>query len=186
MTGVVYNGIVWDRRIPDHTPGDPVPLTIDAQIEVDPKSRSLIGNGLYEMSVFVASDPEGSDRKSPSFDQVLTPAQMSTNLPRGGPLRISNIKTPPLVVEQLGCGEFRYLCVEFRKGANSNPDYTAEFEQSDREIGSAEDGVVFKKDSLIQCREEPCPGRLLTFFGTFFPKCQGTYIHTSIYFCHTH
>ncbi|KAJ8019767.1 hypothetical protein HOLleu_41489 [Holothuria leucospilota] len=155
--GVIYQGIIWDRRIPDHRPGDPVPLTINAAIEVDPVSRGLSGDGLYEMSVFVASDQDGSDRQTPSFDQVLTPGQMSTKLPAGGPLVINGIMTPPLIAEQLGCAEMRYLCVEFRKGPRANPDYTAEFTQSETEIGSADDNVVFKKNSLIQCREENCP-----------------------------
>lgn len=135
-----------------------MPLTINAAIEVDPVSRGLSGNGLYEMSVFVASDQDGSNRQTPSFDQVLTPAQMSTQLPQGGPLVINGIQTPPLVVEKLGCAEFKYLCVEFRKGDGANPDYTAEFTQSDTEIGSADDDVIFTDNSLIHCREEKCPG----------------------------
>ncbi|PIK42192.1 hypothetical protein BSL78_20957 [Apostichopus japonicus] len=157
--GVIYNGILWDREVPDHTPGDPVPLTINAAIEVDPVSRGLSGNGLYEMSVFVAGEPDGSNRQTPSFDQVLTPGQMATRLPEGGPLVINNIKTPPLVVEKLGCAEFKYLCVEFRKGDSANPDYTAEFTQSEVEIGSADDDVIFTGDSLVHCREEKCPGK---------------------------
>ncbi|PIK51691.1 hypothetical protein BSL78_11411 [Apostichopus japonicus] len=143
--GVVFTELEWSREIPeDHVPGTDSPLFIEASVDVEPYSREVTGVDLWQVSVFASRDMLGNERRDPIYSDVLTPIDAATTLPQGGPLTFPTLETPPFAVDKMGCGEFRYLCVEFQKGDSPIPDFTYE--------------TISGEDTIVKCRPEDCAG----------------------------
>ncbi|XP_071823315.1 uncharacterized protein [Apostichopus japonicus] len=143
--GVVFTELEWSREIPeDHVPGIDSPIFIETSVDVEPYSREVTGVDLWQVSVFASRDMLGNERRDPIYSDVLTPIDAATTLPQGGPLTFPTLETPPFDVDKMGCGEFRYLCVEFQKGDNPIPDFTYE--------------TISGEDTIVKCHPEDCAG----------------------------
>ncbi|XP_071831947.1 uncharacterized protein [Apostichopus japonicus] len=142
--GVVFTELAWSREIPeDHVPGTDSPLfIIEASVDVESYSREVTGVDLWQVSVFASRDMLGNERSDPIYSDVLTPIDAATTLPQGGPLTFPSLETPPFAVDKMGCGEFRFLCVEFQKGDSPIPDFTYDTKSGD--------------DTIVKCHPEDC------------------------------
>ncbi|XP_072174385.1 uncharacterized protein [Diadema setosum] len=141
--GATAIDIDWDAEVGDAPFGQPSPLSIAADINFDPDSPDVNGQDLWSLGVFAATAPDGSGPRRDEITQMLDPFNQAQPLEEGGPLRFDNINTP-FPIDELGCDEYRYLCIEFKKGESPKPDFKFE---------TAGEG-----DTLISCKEQECRG----------------------------
>nr|XP_054751416.1 collagen alpha-1(I) chain-like [Lytechinus pictus] len=142
--GAVATDIEFTPTIGDAPFGQPSPLTIDADVLFDPESPDVAGDGLWQLGVFAANDPTGSGPRRHEVTQTLDPFNQAMPLEEGGPLEFGGIDVPNFPIDDLGCDEYRWLCIEFKKGVSPNPDFGFTTEEGE--------------DSIIKCVEQPCRG----------------------------
>lgn len=154
--GVIARFLTWSSEDGDgdRLPGEKGPIKGDVTVDVIPSSRDLEGNNLWRLSTYASSDPFGTRKVSPVMHQVLTPSKASTSLEDGGPLVFENVETEPYPLDQLGCGEARYLCFELRKSNESDVDFAFE--------------TTTGEDALIECVEQECQSKSVWFVNSGF------------------
>lgn len=142
--GVVATNLDFTREVPDFIPsGQPVPVTIDATIDMEPYSRGVSGACLWKVNMFGSRNNDGSGARQPLSSQILDSYEAAIPLSPGGPLYFENLQAD-FDVSQLGCGEIGYLCLEFTQCDTPNPDFSFE----------ASDGG----ESIVKCQAENCRG----------------------------
>ncbi|XP_038058441.1 collagen alpha-2(V) chain-like isoform X2 [Patiria miniata] len=141
--GVTVTEMDWSYETGTMQYGMPTPLAIDATVRTTPESRELDGTGLWKMNLFGSRNADGSGQRQPERSQILDGFNQARSMPAGGPIQFNDISTR-LPMEDLGCGEYGYLCLEFEKGVYANPRY------SFRTAGPG--------DSLISCKPADCGG----------------------------
>ncbi|XP_030855714.1 alpha-2 collagen isoform X1 [Strongylocentrotus purpuratus] len=141
--GVTAIDIDWEADVGDAPFGQPSPLTLTADINFDPLSPDVNGQGLWQLGVFAATRPDGDGPRRDEISQTLDPFNGAKPLEEGGPLEFDNVLTN-FPIDELGCDDYRYLCVEFKQGVAPTPGYKFETQAG--------------TDSIISCREQPCRG----------------------------
>ncbi|XP_022088425.1 uncharacterized protein LOC110978062 isoform X2 [Acanthaster planci] len=141
--GVTVTDMDWSYETGQMQYGMPTPLSIDATVRTTPESRELEGTGLWKMNLFGSRNADGSGQRQPQRTQILDPYNQAKALPAGGPVQFNDVNTR-LAMEDLGCGDFQYLCLEFEKGDYADPRY------SFRTAGPG--------DSIINCKSVDCGG----------------------------
>ncbi|XP_030828654.1 uncharacterized protein LOC575485 isoform X1 [Strongylocentrotus purpuratus] len=141
--GATATDIEWEPEIGDAPFGQPSPLTIDADVLFDPDSPDVVGDGLWQLGVFAANSPDGDGPRRHEVTQLLDPFNEALPLEDGGPLEFGKLDVD-FPIDDIGCDEFRWLCVEFKKGEAPTPDFKFETETGE--------------DSIISCKEQPCRG----------------------------
>lgn len=147
--GVIARFLTWSPKNDDNADrviGEKYPITGDVIVDVVPSSRDLKGNDLWQLSTYASTDPTGNKKLTPVFRQVLNPAKASTPLSDGGPLVLEDVVTEPYPVDELGCGEAKYLCFELQKSNGSDVDFAFETTAGD--------------DALIECIRQECESEL--------------------------
>ena len=140
----------WSREAGKIQYGIPTPLTISAEMSSTPASPALSGTGLWKMNLFGSSNMDGSGARISERTQILDRSNQAKPLVEGGvPVEFTDIKTD-FPMEEIGCGEVNYLCLELTKGDRPNPKYP--FVTSTGE------------DSVINCKEGECRGIIICFF----------------------
>ncbi|XP_022088426.1 collagen alpha-1(II) chain-like [Acanthaster planci] len=140
--GATFSGMSWSREVGQQQYGLPAPLTIDAQVTATPDSPSVDGTGLWKMNIFGSRSMNGSGVRQNERTQILDGFNQGKSLSAGGgPLEFSDIQTR-FPLDDLGCGEYKYLCLEFTKGDNANPDYSY--------------ATTTGAQSIINCLPEKC------------------------------
>ncbi|XP_041458867.1 uncharacterized protein LOC121410685 isoform X2 [Lytechinus variegatus] len=148
--GATAIDVDWDLEVGDGPFDEPLPLTIDADVLFEPDSPDVNGDGLWQLGVFAAKNPEGSGPRKDEVTQVLDPLDQSVPLDEGGPLPLDDVDFP-FPINEVGCSDYNYLCVEFKKGEAPSPDFKFETQSGE--------------DSIISCKEQPCRGALPFFFN---------------------
>ncbi|XP_063953953.1 uncharacterized protein LOC129255585 isoform X2 [Lytechinus pictus] len=151
--GATAIDVDWDLEVGDGPFDEPIPLTIDADVLFEPDSPDVNGDGLWQLGVFAAKNPEGSGPRKDEVTQVLDPLDQSVPLDEGGPLPLDDVDFP-FPINEVGCSDYNYLCVEFKKGEAPSPDFKFETQSGE--------------DSIISCKEQPCRGALPPFFPSIF------------------
>ena len=123
--------------------GMATPLTIDATVRTTAESRELQGTRLWKMNLFGSRSADGSGQRLPQRTQVLDGYNQAIGMPAGGPVQFTDVSTS-FPMEQLGCGEFKYLCMEFTQGDSPDPQYAF------RTSGSG--------DTIVSCKSADCGG----------------------------
>ncbi|XP_063953209.1 uncharacterized protein LOC129257173 isoform X2 [Lytechinus pictus] len=141
--GATATDIEWEPEIGIAPFGQPSPLTIDTEVLFDPESPDVIGDGLWELGVFAANSPDGIGPRRHEVTQTLDPFNEALPLEDGGPLDFGKLDVD-FPIDEVGCDEFRWLCVEFKKGESPTPDFKFETESGE--------------DSIISCKEQRCRG----------------------------
>eukprot|EP00057_Strongylocentrotus_purpuratus_P020317 XP_011674791.1 PREDICTED: uncharacterized protein LOC100893890 isoform X2 [Strongylocentrotus purpuratus] len=149
--GATAIDVEWDFDIGDAPFEDPAPLTIDADVLFEPDSPNVDGDGLWQLGVFAAKNPEGSGPRKDELTQILDPLDESTPLDEGGPLNLDDVEFP-FPINEVGCGEYNFLCVEFKKGEAPSPEFKFETQG--------------EGDTIISCKEQPCRGALLLLLNS--------------------
>ena len=140
----------WSREAGKIQYGIPTPLTISAEMSTTPDSMPMSGTGLWKMNLFGSSNMDGSGERVSERRQILDDPNQAKPLVDGSvPVEFTDIGTD-FPMEEIGCGEVNYLCLELTKGDRPNPDYP--FVTSTGE------------ESVINCKEEECRGIIICFF----------------------
>ena len=136
----------WERTVGKMKYGVPTPLTIDATVGTAADSSELEGSGLWKMNIFGSENMDGSGKRKPLKSQILkADDQAKPLISPGNPMDFSGISTS-FPIEDVGCGELSYLCLEFESGDSPNPSYAF--------------GTSTGEDSLISCKAEECKGEI--------------------------
>ncbi|XP_033624437.1 uncharacterized protein LOC117287918 isoform X2 [Asterias rubens] len=130
----------WERGVGKMKYGVPTILTIDATVGTAAESSELEGSGLWKMNIFGSENMDGSGKRKPLKSQILSADDQSKPLiSPGSRMHFIGISTS-FPIEDVGCGELSYLCLEFESG--QNPSYAF--------------GTSTGEDSLISCKAEEC------------------------------
>ncbi|XP_072166826.1 uncharacterized protein [Diadema setosum] len=135
----------WEPEVGDAPFDQPSPLTIDAEINFEPDGADIEGENLWQMGLFASKNPDGSGPRKDEQTQVLDEFNQATPLEGPGPLQLDGIKTN-FPINQLGCEDYGYLCMEFKRGQRPQPEF--KFETTSGE------------DSIISCKKQECRGKL--------------------------
>lgn len=106
---------------------------------------------MWQLGVFAAKNPEGTGPRKDELTQILDPLDESTPLDEGGPLNLDDVEFP-FPINEVGCGEYNFLCVEFKKGVAPSPEFKFETQG--------------EGDTIISCKEQPCRGALLLLLNS--------------------
>ncbi|XP_033116763.1 uncharacterized protein LOC117116766 [Anneissia japonica] len=122
--------------------GIPSDVTIRSSIQMSPNHGGAEGTDLWRMGLFINSQEDGKGDSLPQRqDQILNRTEASKNVRPGQKLNITG--TASIDLTGVGCGKYRYLCIEFGKGRDPQPN---DFGFT---LGSGE-------SSVISCRELSC------------------------------
>ncbi|XP_038058584.1 uncharacterized protein LOC119729863 [Patiria miniata] len=141
--GISVTDLDWSYEPGQMQMGMPTPLSIDANVQTTPDSRDLEGSGLWKMNLFTSRNADGSGQRQSEQSQILDGAGQATPAPAGGPIAFDDVNTR-FPMEDLGCGEYGYICLEFEKGVYANPRYKFE--------------TTGPGDTLIDCKAADCGG----------------------------
>ena len=151
----------WSRDVGQLQYGVSTPLTISADVSATPDSPSVAGTGLWKMNLFGSRNMDGSGDRVAERTQILDGSNQAKPLADGStPIEFTDIGTN-FPMEELGCGEANYLCLEFTKGDRPNPEYSY--------------STVSGADSIINCKEEDCRGT--TFCFLYLKQSEREYIY---------
>ncbi|XP_071941984.1 uncharacterized protein [Antedon mediterranea] len=138
---VMLIGMWWtvDAYVRQGLPSD---VTITSTIKTSPNHGGVSGEDLWRMKLFINSQNDGKGDSLPQRrDQILNKTESSKDIQPGQMLNITG--TASIDLTGVGCGEFRFLCIEFGKGSDPKPEFGFT-------LGSGE-------PSMISCRELSCP-----------------------------
>ncbi|XP_033625444.1 uncharacterized protein LOC117288629 isoform X2 [Asterias rubens] len=139
--GVTLTDMDWEYDVGAMQYGMPTPLTIDAEVRTTPESRELEGTGLWKMNLFGSRNADGSGQRMPERSQILDGYNQARPLPAGGPVKFDDV-VANFPIEDIGCNDFKHICLEFTQGDYPNPQYA---------FRTADD-----KESIIDCKPAKC------------------------------
>ncbi|XP_072019390.1 uncharacterized protein [Amphiura filiformis] len=116
-------GLKYNLEATGITEGQKDSFIINATARFSEASDDIQGTGLWKLSMFGSRNQDGTGEQLERVDQLLTTTQQA--LPLVGAQNITFIRAGgEFDFNLIGCGtEFRYLCFEFTKGDNPNPDF---------------------------------------------------------------
>ena len=163
---MTFDNLSWSREAGQMMYGMPTPLTIAAEVTTTPDSPPVEGSGLWKMDLFGSRSMNGSGVRLNERTQILDSYNQAKSLAGGGtPLEFSDVRSN-FPLEDLGCGEYKYLCLEFTKGDYANPDYTY--------------ATTSGKQSVINCLPEKCRGKNCLFICICLCVCMRLYLHSLV------
>ena len=148
-SGATAISVDWSYNVGEAPFGQPSPLSLTADVNFDPESPDVNGQRLWQLGVFAARNADGSGPRRDEITQTLDPFNQAKPLELGGPLEFDNIVTN-FPIDDLGCDDYRYVCVEFKKGSNPAPNFKFETQGPG--------------DTIVSCQEHACRGNLLPVF----------------------
>ena len=152
--GATAIDVEWEPTIGEAPFGQPSPLTIDADVNFDPESPEVVGQGLWQLGVFASRAADGAGPRRHEVSQTLDPYNEALPLEDGGPLDFNNINVPNFPIDELGCDDYGFLCVEFKQGRSPQPQFKFDTESGD--------------ESIISCKPHACKGILDFHHKKFF------------------
>ena len=124
--------------------GEPDDVTLDITVGTSENSRNLdAGQNLWRVGMYGSQNEQGTGEKRGFVTQVLDPSNAGKALVGGSDLAFNAIEAG-FPMDQLGCTDFKFLCLEFTKGYGANPDYKFEVEGGG--------------DRIVKCKPEECRG----------------------------
>ena len=145
-TGVTVNGIDWSYEASNVIPGQQTPFSLQASISMAADTRDLSGEGLWRLGLFGSQNPDGSGQRHDYIHQTLNQDQSNSMITSGENLDLTDISTQ-FDAGTIGCTDFQYICVEFAKGENAEPDISFKVANHRSDSGGEE---------MISCKPAPC------------------------------
>ena len=106
-------------------PNQKAAFTMNVTVGFSEATDYVSGTGLWKLSMYGSPNKDGTGEKFQHFDQVLSSAHQSQPLvesTREGMVFVG--AQGELDVLAIGCGkQFRYVCFDFTKGDNPQPDF---------------------------------------------------------------
>ena len=131
--------------------GVPDDVTLNINVGTSENSRNLDdGENLWRVGMYGSQNDQGTGEKRGYVSQVLDPFNSGKSLEGGMPLEFNAIEAD-FPMDQLGCTDFKFLCLEFTKGYGANPDFKFEVEGGG--------------DRIVKCKPEECRGEIQRVIG---------------------
>ncbi|XP_038058442.1 uncharacterized protein LOC119729773 [Patiria miniata] len=131
----------WDHESEQVTLGLKSPITISSMVEFTPTGKNVSGTNLWKLSLFGSKNKQGTGDRFTPIEQLLTDSQTAMTMRSGSPLHFDDLRTE-FDVGWLGCGEFQFLCLEFARGDNPEPEFHLLYETN--------------TTSLVTCKRSTC------------------------------
>ena len=106
-----------------------------------PQVKNVSGVHLWKLSLFGSKNKQGTGERFAPIEQLLTGAQAATTMRSGLPLQFDDVVTE-FDVSWLGCEDFQFLCLEFSRGDNPQPEFYLLYETD--------------TTSLVTCKKSTC------------------------------
>ena len=126
--------------------GQSATLSLDVSVSTTEKSRDVDGLGLWRLGLFGSRQADGGGQRLSNGNQILNPYHQARALSGGTPLRFRDV-TARFNVDQIGCSDYQYLCVEFDKAETAQPNFAYK-------VSSGE-------ATLVSCKPQPCRGNFI-------------------------
>ncbi len=123
-------------------PGVKDRLRVDATVKFAPTSTDIAGTGLWRLALYGAKNIEGTGDHFQRVEQTLSEEQQSQPLIGGADISFVDAYGE-MDFTGIGCGEFRFWCLDFMKGENPSPDFEFTSLQED-------------SSKFTVCDERPC------------------------------
>ena len=137
------NSLDFEREVGVISYGRPAEMSLDVTVGTSDDSRNVEGTGLWRMGMYGSTNEEGTGEKRAYVNQVLDPFGAGKSLEGGVDLAFNQLEAQ-FRIDELGCSEYKFLCLEFAKGYGSDPNFAFR----------AEDG----SDRITKCKPEECRG----------------------------
>ena len=98
------------------------PFDVNTTVHVHPSSPDVTGKGLWKLSVYGSKDKDGKGPQYQLVDNVLNTTQQKQSLTAGNDL-LFGLSPGEIDIQGIGCGEYKFICVDFKKGDNPKPDF---------------------------------------------------------------
>lgn len=123
-------------------------VSLDLDVDFREDTRDLEGTSLWQSTLYGSDNEEGTGDKFGEVTQILNREQASKSIQNAEQLQLRDIRTE-FDLSMIGCTpDATYVCLELRKGLNSQPDFTLEF------LG--EYGQIVEKESSVKCVARQC------------------------------
>ena len=99
------------------------PCVVNATVHVANSSHSVNGIGLWKMSVYGGLNDQGEGGRSQNNENILSAQQQNQPYTSGSSTLVFTRAQANIALGSLGCGRYKYLCIDFQKGDNPQPDY---------------------------------------------------------------
>ncbi|PIK42191.1 hypothetical protein BSL78_20956 [Apostichopus japonicus] len=144
--GMIATDLDWEMEAQDPNFGTATPVTMDVDVSFTQDSVDRKGENMWRVGVFASANEDGSGPRIDQVYQTLDEAGAST-AKKGSNLELADVSTN-FEIGTVGCTpESSYVCVEFAKVDNPDPDFTL----------GIESGLVSESgDSLIKCKPQKC------------------------------
>ena len=97
------------------------PLDIQAMVLFSPTNSGVSGTGLWSLEMYGSMNADGTGAKFQHVPQVLSQAQQDQPQDSG---RIEFVNAfAEIDITAIDCGEYNYLCFDFKKGDNPRPEF---------------------------------------------------------------
>ncbi|XP_071822533.1 uncharacterized protein [Apostichopus japonicus] len=144
--GVVIDDFDWSIE-----PREGREVSLDLDVDFREDTRDLEGTSLWQSTLYGSDNEEGTGDKFGEVTQILNREQASKSIQNAEQLQLRDIRTE-FDLSMIGCTpDATYVCLELRKGLNSQPDFTLEF------LG--EYGQIVEKESSVKCVARQCGAR---------------------------
>ena len=104
---------------------------VNATIKFSKSSVDVSGIGLWKLSMYGSKNVDGTGEQFQRFDQLLSNSQQAQPLKDNTELVFVNAKGRVDLNAVFCDTEFTYMCFEFTKGDNPNPDFNFTSHQED-------------------------------------------------------
>ncbi|XP_072021184.1 uncharacterized protein [Amphiura filiformis] len=128
----------WEMNPLRKNPDGPSDVSFTLTITPNPSTDVISGDGLWRVGVFGSQRENGDEPRESYKRQVLNQLQANQALSES-PL-VFDVQTT-IDMREMGCGAFKFLCIEFSKGDEPAPDFRM---------------PLNGRDSLISCQNVPC------------------------------
>ena len=133
----------WNLRVTELNLGGLSNITVNVITRFHDDLGTIKGQGLWRLGLFFSSSRFGrGDRLR--YDPQILPAKYADMKMDPREQMVFQDVTTHIDISGLGCGRWRYVCVEFGKGENASPDFELEFENGG--------------DTEVSCQSFPCVG----------------------------
>ncbi len=133
----------WNLQITQLEYRRPSNITLQVTILPSDQTDTIVGANLWRLGIFFSKATNGQGLRHRYDQQILPQEYADWPLAPRQPLLFLDVTTL-IDVTGLGCNAWRYVCIEFAKGANPIPDF--------------ELPLPGGRDAAVSCREFPCTG----------------------------
>lgn len=141
VAGVQLRGLTWELQASNVIAGMRNPLNITAQVNFVEGAGDVSGENLWRLGLYGSRNAQGSGEKFNYVRQTLNEFESAYPLRGAGDINFRFARAA-FDLAAIGCTDYDYMCGEFTKADNPNPDFSF--------------SVYPSGDTKITCKGWPC------------------------------